>query len=216
MKQIIYTLILVFGFGFSVFGQTEKLPCPSVDVSGGGVAQPGERMSFTVSVVGEAANSNLEYEWTVSQGAIVQGQGTASITVDTTGLSEPSLTATVEVKGLPENCLNTDSEYSPYCPPRRPELIDEFGKLRDGEVRSRMEAIYLKLADEPNSQGYIINYGTDKEIAVRETQIRKAIIFRKYDASRITLVRGGASSNGGVYTRVWTVAPGVENPTPDM
>ena len=69
------------------------------------------------------------------------------------------------------------------------------------------------LGSEPNSQGYIINYGTDKEIAAREKQITKAINFRKYDSSRVTVVNGGANPNGaGVNTKVFVVPPGAANP----
>jgi hypothetical protein len=60
-------------------------------------------------------------------------------------------------------------------------------------------------------QSYIINYGTPSQIRQRERWIRDAISFRRYDASRITLVNGGP---GPVRTVMWLVPPGAENPRP--
>jgi len=192
--------------------------CPSLDVSGGGQVPPGQPMSFTANVSG-GTTGDITYTWTVSAGSITSGQGTPSISVDTNGLSNgTNITATVEIggAGLCADCPRTSSETGgvivTVVPPR---LIDEFGKLPDDEVKARIDALYTALGNEPNAQGYIINYGTDKEIAARERQIQKAIAFRKYDPSRVTIVRGGANPNGaGVWTKVWIVPPGADNPTP--
>jgi hypothetical protein len=192
--------------------------CPTLDVTGGGVVQPGESMSFTANVSGGTA-TDITYNWSVSNGTIASGQGTPSITVDTTGLSDTNITATVEIGGVGfcETCQRSDSETGSVAKKIGPRLFDEFGKLPDDEVKARIQNLYVELGNNPGAQGYIINYGTDREIANRERQIRKAIDFLRLDASRVTLVRGGANPNGaGVYTKVWIVPPGADNPTPDM
>ena len=70
-----------------------------------------------------------------------------------------------------------------------------------------------QLNNNPTAQGYIINYGTEKQIAAREKQIRNAITFLRLDASRVTLVRGG-ESGGDVRTVLWVVPAGATPPTP--
>ena len=193
--------------------------CPTTfDVSGGGVVQPGESMSFTATVSG-GSSSDITYNWTVSAGTITSGQGTPSITVGgTETLAGQNITATVEIggAGLCDNCPRTNSETGSVADKPRARLFDEFGPLVDDDVKARIQNLYVELGNNPSAQGYIINYGTDREIANRERQIRKAISFLKLDPSRVTLVRGGASPNGGVYTKVWIVPPGADNPTPDM
>ncbi|HEY8561302.1 MAG TPA: hypothetical protein VIL74_13075 [Pyrinomonadaceae bacterium] len=194
--------------------------CPTVDVSGGGQVEVGQPMTFTANLQG-GSTGDVNYEWSVSAGTISSGQGTPSITVDTTGLANATnITATVNITGagLCENCRPTASETGgvivTVVPPR---LIDEFGTLPNDEVRARIDAFFVALGNEPNAQGYIINYGTDREIARREALIRNHINFRKYDASRITFVRGGANPNGaGVHTRLWLVPPGAQPPTPEQ
>jgi len=90
--------------------------------------------------------------------------------------------------------------------------FDEFEKATNGNVKMRMDAFFTELENNPAAQGYIINYGTDKEVAKREKQLRNSIIFRRYDASRITFVRGGYREV--IKTDLWLVPPGAELPIP--
>jgi hypothetical protein len=211
MKQIIFTIILALCFGISVFAQTEKSLCPKIEVVGGGQVKPGEPMAFSANVTGGMSKQNLAYEWKVSQGIISSGQGTASITIDTTGLDDTNITAEVKIKGLYDNCVDSASEAGSVIQGIRCILpIDNFGKLPNDEVKARVDALYIALGNEPNAQAYIKNYGTEQEIAAREKQIRKAIIFLKRDASRIKMISGGENPNGGVWTKIWNVLPGTE------
>jgi hypothetical protein len=90
--------------------------------------------------------------------------------------------------------------------------FDEFEKATNGYVKMKMDYFYTELNNNPASQGYIINYGTDREIIIREKQIRVSISWRKYDATRTTFVRGGFRD--GVKSEFWMVPPGAENPLP--
>ena len=215
MKQIIITTILVLIFSFSAFAQDKNSLCPKIEVVGGGVINPGEPMNFSVKVGDEAKNLNLEYTWTASEGKIIEGQGTSSIKIDITGLAGVNVTATVEIKGFPANCPNILSETGSLVVCSRSRLFDEYEKLSAGKIKAKIAELFVLLGNEPNSQGYLINYGTDKEIAVREKQISNAITFLKYDASRVTVIRGGSNPNGGgISTKVWIVPPGADNPQP--
>ncbi|MBK8149932.1 MAG: hypothetical protein IPK58_17450 [Acidobacteria bacterium] len=190
--------------------------CATISVSDGGVVRPGDEMNFVATAGG--GSGDLSYNWTVSNGTIVGGQGTPAIRVATTREMEgQNITATVEISGsnLCASCQKTASNNGSVAGIIKPFIIDEFGKLPDDEVKARVDALYITLGNNPNAQGYIINYGTDKEVAAREKQIQKAITFRKYDSSRVTIVRGGANPNGaGVWTKFWIVPPGADNPNP--
>lgn len=86
----------------------------------------------------------------------------------------------------------------------------EFERATNGYVKMKMDNFYVELNNNPSAQGFIINYGTDREIAVREKQIRVSISWRKYDASRITFVRAGFRDV--IKTELWIVPPGAEHP----
>jgi hypothetical protein len=60
---------------------------------------------------GVQANQNLTYEWDVSAGTILSGQGTRRIILNTGGTQPGELIATVSVGGLPTKCT-TRASYS--------------------------------------------------------------------------------------------------------
>lgn len=195
---------------------TRPCECAAISVSDpAGITQPGDTMTFTAIVSGGTA-SNLTYNWTVSAGTIESGQGTPSITVRTTReMANSNVTATVDVGGQDPacNCPRTASGNGSVAPKPEAVLIDEFGKLANDDVRGRLDAFFAELANNPNNQGYIINYGTDRDVAARERLITNHINFRRFDRSRITMVRGG--DNGGVInTKLYRIPPGADNPTP--
>jgi hypothetical protein len=65
---------------------------------------------FRVNTAEWAIKNKTTYEWQVSAGRILSGQGTDSVEVDTTGLAPGSdLIANVKVDGLYESCENTAS-----------------------------------------------------------------------------------------------------------
>jgi hypothetical protein len=90
--------------------------------------------------------------------------------------------------------------------------FDEFETAANGYVKMKMDTFYAELNNNPASQGYIINYGTDREIAIRRNQISVSAAWRKFDGSRITIVDGGFRD--GVKSELWMVPPGAENPQP--
>jgi hypothetical protein len=84
--------------------------CPTLDVTGDGNVKAGETVVFKANVSGGTV-TDLTYNWTVSQGEIVSGQGTPQIKVKTTREMIGTITATVEIGGiLCPDCLRTDSE----------------------------------------------------------------------------------------------------------
>jgi len=219
MKQTIFTIILVLALSFAAFAQTStNTICPKTEPSGG-IVEAGTPMKFIATLSGVTGNPALEYEWKVSAGTILSGQGTCAISVDTTGLADgTNITAEVTIKGLPEKCPNTASETGSVVVNKIiGEPLDRFGRLPRDEVRGRLDALFVALGNEPNSQGSIINYGTEQEIIRREALIRDHIRLRRFDAGRITFARGGATqrSDTNIWTVIWIVPPGAEFPKPD-
>lgn len=95
---------------------------------------------------------------------------------------------------------------------KEPVKFFEYGKISDSLLKEKLYKFKAELLS--GTQGYIINFGNDKEIAQREKQIQKvmAIVFRGNDPPRITIVRGGTCKES--KTELWVVSPGAENPIP--
>jgi len=176
-------------------------------------AAPGDTITFTANVTG-GTQSNVTYNWSVSAGSISEGQGTPVIRVSTAGLENTSVTATVEIGGLCDICTDRSrSETASVAGIPRPRLVDEVtGVINLDDLRNRVDNFITQLQSEPTSTGVIINYGTDKEVARREADIRKQLTFRNLPADRVRFVRGG--TDPGIRTRFFIVPAGAADPEP--
>jgi hypothetical protein len=162
------------------------------------------------------SQDQVTYNWSVSAGTIESGQGTPSINVTVPAdMAGGNITATVDIGGMDPscNCTHTAQETAGVAQKAQANLIDEFGKATDDDVKARVDNWYIQLNQNPSSQGYVINYGTPAEIKRRKAQIQKAINFRKYDASRLTFV-DGPDNGTGPDTKFYLVPPGADNPQP--
>jgi hypothetical protein len=188
--------------------------CPTITLTGpSDVIVQGGTGTFTANVSGGSQTSTT-YNWTVSQGEIVSGQGTPTITVQAPAAMTGNITATLEVGGdLCEACQRTFSETAGIAGPATASQFAEFGNVPADEVKANLDPFFSELANNPSAQGYIINYGTDREIAKRERDIRAAIKFRKYPIERVTFLRG-ADQGTGPRTVLYVVPTGATPPTP--
>lgn len=188
--------------------------CPTISVTGpSGDTAPGTTLTFTANVSGGSQRDST-YNWTVSQGEIVSGQGTPVITVQTDAAASGNVVATVNVGGLCETCERESRETVGLQGVATPTQFSEFGPAVPDEIKAQLDPFFSDLANNPNATGTIINYGTPKEVAKREKDIRAAIKFRNYPLDRVTIIKGGDKGTG-VRTVLYTVPAGVTPPTPE-
>ena len=194
----------------------EVCTCPTgLSVSGPvGVTAPGQSMIFTANVT--PGSGNTTYNWSVDNGEIASGQGTSQITVNTTReMAGQNIRATVTINSDDPNCEceATASETAPIDTVPVPFQVDEFGRLVPDDLRGRLDNYFVTLQNNPNAQGYIINYGPPREVAARERLMRNHITFRNAPADRIVFVNGGDTGEG-IKSNLWIVPAGAEPPTP--
>lgn len=77
--------------------------CPTVSVECPPSFDYDKPLRFTVTVHGPA-RAAIRYDWEISAGKIVAGQGTPTITVDMSGMGGQGVTASVTIQGLPNEC----------------------------------------------------------------------------------------------------------------
>ena len=190
---------------------TPPCVCAEVSVTGpSGLVRAGETMTFTANTSG---GNVATYNWSVDAGTIVSGQGTPSITVQTTAGQTGNVTATLKTTGDCPDCARTVSAVGSIETPREASLIDTIGAATDDDIKARFDALRVALSNDPTATAVIINYGTARQITTRERQIQKAIRFLSIDASRVTVLRGGDKGTG-IETQVFIVPAGVTPPTP--
>jgi hypothetical protein len=101
--SLVMLAAIIFGLQFLPTAADGADKCPSITVTG--VAEEGPSALFSANVT--SLNENLSYVWTVSAGTITTGQGTLQISV--AAADGGSVTATVEVGGVPASCPATAS-----------------------------------------------------------------------------------------------------------
>ena len=99
----ILSVSLLLTLASAAQGQT-TVPRGIVDIEGPAEVEFGTLVGFKVRVTSLLHTSKPEFQWKVSAGTIVTGQGTNEITVDTDGIAGLDLISTVELSGAPLGC----------------------------------------------------------------------------------------------------------------
>ena len=186
--------------------------CPIFGITGpAGVTTPGETMTFTANVSGGSGEA-VTYNWDVSAGTIVEGQGTPVIRVATTPeMAGSNVTATVTINGVCDRCEKTKSETAAIQAGKPVNIeVDDIGKEPNDVIKGRLDSFFTQLQNNPSAQGYVINYGSDRDVAKREKLIRDFIVFRSQDPSRFTFIRGAGTE---IRTRLVLNPSGADAPT---
>lgn len=189
--------------------------CPNITMSCPDVQQAGAPITFTASISGGTAGVTPVYNWTVSPGTILSGQGTQTITVDTAGLAGQPISAAVEVAGYNLEC-RASCQSSVPAPPK-PIKFDEIGEIQRDDEKARLDVFAIELQNSPGAQGYVIAYGgRNRRFGTGQQRGDRAKEYltrtRGIDASRVVVIDGGQRETGTM--ELWIVPPGATLPRP--
>ncbi|MCP9493409.1 MAG: hypothetical protein MSG64_03030 [Pyrinomonadaceae bacterium MAG19_C2-C3] len=194
--------------------------CPTVTLSCVDSVNVGSPATLTANISGGDQNVTPTFNWTVTAGTITSGQGTPSITVDTTGLGGQSFTATATVGGYDPTCQNAQScTVQVIGAPETARLFDTYGDVLDDDAKPRLDNLAIELQNSPTSRTTIFGYGgrTGDDRRRRNGQARAdfardyLINQRGIDAGRITTVDGGFREEAA--TELYIVPSGAAEPT---
>lgn len=205
--------------------RTIKLPCPyQVEVSAPAVVNDGDLITF-VADVGYAGNGTLNYTWTVSPATarIVRGDGTNTITVDTTSFGGQAVKALIVVddnsgdircRQLAEATVPVTPPPPPVIPPRE---FDEFPNIAFDDSKARFDLFAVELQSNPGAVGYIFVYGgrIGRPGQVDNLVQRTYDYFiknRRLEASQVVVANGGYRERE--QYELWVVPSGATLPQP--
>ena len=175
--------------------------CPSVNVSGHAyLPEPSGSVRFRAKVSVKGGKVAPTFSWRVSRGRIAEGQGTDAIVVELPAGARGPVVARVEVGG-----------YSLECPPGPSSAFwkttvgvshfkaDEFGDIRMGDTKARLDNLAVELQVNPALQAHLVVYGARQgprgQAARRAAQLKNYLVqTRGIDASRVFTVEGGFRS----------------------
>lgn len=191
--------------------------CPAIKVSCPDSIRPGEEVTFNAEVDTAASDIKNTFKWEVSAGTITGGQGTRSLKIDSTGLGGgQTITATVEVGGLPATC-----ERKTSCSVSVVQVIgcglDEYGDIPFEDEKARLDNLAIELQNDPTAEGYLICYGGrvgyEGEAQSRCDRAKDYISkTRDIEASRVVTVDGGFRES--LTVRLIVVPSGATPPAP--
>jgi hypothetical protein len=184
--------------------------CPTVEVkciSGDCCDSPFE---FKVLVNNIRPTDKPVYKWSVSNGKIISGQGTAAIKVDSTGFEGHFVNASVEIDGIEANCALTASASQTICdslPPSR--YFDQYGNISFINEKSHLDRFAAQLQNDHLAKGYLIIYNNNLKRAKRA----KNYLVKKYkiNTDRIVIIEGGKNNSSAI--ELYVVPYGGELPT---
>lgn len=204
--------LLLCGLGYSQTPAKTKCPTISIDVP---LPNRGEPVVFSVAVDNNSSKRRLGYKWYVSNGVILLGAGTKSVSVHKENPGS-NITATVEITGLPKGCENTISETEPIIEYSIVELIDEFSTATATIDKTRLNEALSRSDQNPNDLLFIVEYfsknTSDFDIRAKVKLITEYLVdIRKKDANSFTIITEKA---GGALTKIYLVPPGAKSPQP--
>jgi len=192
-----------------------KPTCPNVSIVCPEPVTTGQPVTFTSALTGGTGNVPRIYNWTVSAGRIIEGQGTNSITVDTNGLEGQTLTAGLAMSGYEEVCSASCSIQFPI--PLTCRRFDEFPEISRNDEKARLDNFAIELQNDPTSIAYVIIYpGLRDRSGVAQTRSTGIVDYmvnsRRFEARRMVTLVGPAREQS--KAQLWACPQGAQPPKP--
>ena len=191
--------------------------CPAIEISCPttvGIDQP---ITFTSRYTGGTpANVTPVYNWSVSAGTIIEGQGTSTIKVDTTGLGGQTVRATLSMGGYNLEC-SADCGVSIPLPKLTSRKFDEFPDIQRNDEKARLDNFAIELQNDPTATAYVIVYPgrTSKrgDVQHHSSRIVEYLVHsRGLDERRIVTLVG--TPRDQLHVELWITPQGAPPPTP--
>jgi hypothetical protein len=199
-------------------------PCPyPVNLSAPTSVAEGDVITFTADTA-YSGTAALNYSWSVSpsEAKIIAGNGTPTITVDSTGFGGRKIVATLTVDdGSGEaNCRQVAqaSTSVPPPPPPRENPAREFDvccTCSYDDQKARLDNLAIELQNDQSTTTYIIAYaGRTSRVGTADKLLARAkdylVVKRVVDPTRIVTINGGYREEDCV--ELWVVPRGALAP----
>ena len=189
--------------------------CPSVGIACPDRVVVNEPLTFRSTVSG-GSNVRQTYNWIVSAGHILDGQGTDTINVDTTGLAGQSITATLSMGGYNLDCSATCTVQFPV--PIECKKFDEFPGIAYNDMKARLDKYAIELQNDSTATAYVIVYpglrARPGEVAKTTTRIVDYLVNSSgTNAQRIVTLVG--PPRDALLVELWLSPQGAKPPFVD-
>ena len=191
--------------------------CPAIEISCPTNVAIDQPLTFSSRYSGGVpANVSPVFNWTVSAGTIISGQGTDTITVDTKGLAGQTVRASLSMGGYNLECA-ADCAVTIPLPKRESLKFDDYLNIARNDEKARLDNFAIALQNDPTATGYVIVYpGRTSKRAEVQDQFGRVIDYlvnsRQIDKSRIRTIEGPKREQ--LSKELWVTPQGATPPNP--
>ena len=191
--------------------------CPAIEIvcpTNIAIDQP---LTFSSRYTGGVpANVTPAYNWTVSAGTIISGQGTDTIRVDTTGLAGQTVRASLSMGGYNLECSG-DCGVSIPLPKLYSRRFDEFPDISRNDEKARLDNFGIELQHDPTATAYVVVYpgrsSKRGEVQHHASRVVEYLVnSRALDQRRIVTLVGPARDQ--LMVELWVTPQGATPPNP--
>lgn len=191
--------------------------CPAIEIvcpTNIGIDQP---LTFTSRHTGGTPAIAPTYNWTVSAGTIIEGQGTNTIKVNTTGLAGQTVRASLSMPGYGTLTCAADCGVSIPLPRIVSRKFDEFPDIQRNDEKARLDNLVIELQNDPTATAYVVIYpGRDSkrgDVQHHASRIVEYVVnSRGIDQRRIVTLVGSARNE--LFVQLWLTPQGATPPNP--
>jgi hypothetical protein len=189
--------------------------CPNVEIICPTNIVVDQPLTFS-SNVGATPGVTPTYNWSVSAGSIIEGQGTPTIRVDTTGLAGQTIKATLTMGGFTQDCSASCAVSIPV-PEAKCRKFDEFPDISRNDEKARLDNYGVELQNDPTSTAYVVVHpgrsGKPGDVQKHTTRIVDYLVnSRGIDAHRVVTLVGGVRDE--LMVELWSCPQGATPPNP--
>lgn len=191
--------------------------CPTIEIvcpTSIGIDQP---LTFTSRANGGTPSIPAVYNWTVSAGSIIEGQGTNTIKVDTLGLAGQTVRAYLTMPGYGTLNCSADCGVSIPVPRITSRKFDEFPDIQRNDEKARLDNFVIEMQNDPSATAYVVIYpgraGKRGDVQHHASRIVDYMVnSRGIDQSRIVTLVGTARNE--LFVELWVTPRGATPPNP--
>lgn len=191
--------------------------CPTIEIvcpTNIGIDQP---LTFTSRANGGTPSIPAVYNWTVSAGSIIEGQGTNTIKVDTLGLAGQTVRAYLTMPGYGTLNCSADCGVSIPVPRITSRKFDEFPDIQRNDEKARLDNFVIEMQNDPSATAYVVIYpgraGKRGDVQHHASRIVDYMVnSRGIDQSRIVTLVGTARNE--LFVELWVTPRGATPPNP--
>ena len=191
--------------------------CPAIEIVCPTNIATDQPLTFSSRYTGGVpANVTPAFNWTVSAGTIISGQGTDTIKVDTTGLAGQTVRASLSMGGYNLEC-SADCGVSIPLPKLFSRRFDEFPDISRNDEKARLDNFGIELQQDPTATGYVVVYpgrsSKRGEVQHHASRVVEYLVnSRGLDQRRIVTLVGPAKDQ--LMVELWVTPQGATPPNP--